>query len=241
MLRPPLSLLLLTFLVVACSPTPEAPTVAAAASLRTVVPALIEAWGGDLRVTYGASGTLRRQVEAGAPIDAVLFASPAPVDSLVAQGLADPTTRAVAATNALALIGPPGSDPRFATLDRLPAAGRLAIGDPRVVPAGTYAEEALRGLGQWDGLRDRLVYGGDVSMVLAYARRGEVDAAIVYATEARGIPDVAVLDRADRPVAEVVTAAAPDADPAARAFLTFVTSPAGAAVFADFGFGPPTS
>lgn len=238
MLRAPL-LVLLSVLAIGCGGTPEIPTIAAAASLREVVPDLIAAWGGDLRVTYGASGTLRRQVEAGAPIDAVLFASPAPVDALIGAGLADPASRGVAATNGLVLIGPPGSPLRLATLDKLPTDARIAIGDPRVVPAGTYARTALTDLGQWDALTERLVYGGDVSMVLAYARRGEVAAAIVYATEADGIPDIDVLDRADRPVAEVVVAAAVEASPSARDFLAFVLSPAGAAVFADHGFGPP--
>jgi molybdate transport system substrate-binding protein len=235
-----LYLLLVVLLGGGCTATSEVPVIAAASSLRAVVPALLEAWGGgELRVTYGASGTLRRQIEAGAPLDAMLFASPEPVDALIAAGLADPTTRRRAATNALVLIGPPGSSLTFETLHTLPHRERLAIGDPRIVPAGAYAQQLLEGLDLWDGLTGRLAYGGDVAMVLAYARRGEVQAAIVYATEARSIPDIAILDRADSPLAEVVVVAATDGGDLAREFLAFVCSPASRPVFERFGFGPP--
>src|SRR5579862_4035394 len=80
----------------------EPATLAAAASLRTVLPAMLKAFGGpEIAVTYGASGDLKRQVEHGAPVDAVLFASSAPVDSLIKAGLADSESRKVLATNQL--------------------------------------------------------------------------------------------------------------------------------------------
>jgi molybdate transport system substrate-binding protein len=86
--------------------------------------------------------------------------------------------------------------------------------------------------------------GGDVAAVLAYARRGEVAAAVVYRTEVRGVPDVVVLDEARGPSApcpEVVGAVVRGARAAgeATAFLAFVRSPEGQKILADFGFGPP--
>lgn len=207
-----------------------------------MAPELVLAWGGDVAVTYGASGTLRRQVEGGAPIDAVMFASAAPVDSLIEQQLVDPTTRRRVATNALVLIGQPSTKVTWATLPELPADQKLAVGDPGAVPAGRYAREALQGLGTWDGLQDRIVYAGDVAMVLAYARRGEVAAAVVYSTDVRGIEDVAILDRASWPGAptpEVLVAATVGSAPSARDFLDFVASPAGQAILQRHGFGPP--
>jgi molybdate transport system substrate-binding protein len=225
-------------------------TVAAAASLRAVLPELARAYqahhpGARVTATYGASGDLKKQVEGGAPVDAVLFAAAQPVDDLVAKGLAEASSRRVVATNALVLVGPRGGKPlTFATLDALPPGEHLAVGDPGAVPAGAYARSFLVALGEWPALQGRLVLGGDVAAVLAYARRGEVAAAVVYRTELRGIDDVVVLDEARGPSAprpEVVGAVVRGARAAgeAGAFLGFVAAPEGQKILGDFGFGPP--
>ncbi|MCO4771503.1 MAG: molybdate ABC transporter substrate-binding protein [Deltaproteobacteria bacterium] len=222
--------------------TPNAPpTVAAAASMRSAMPSLIEAFGQPVTVTYGGSGTLMRQVEGGAPIDVVLFAAASPVDDLVAMGLADGATRCKVASNELVLIGSQDSPAlTWQTLTELPVTERLAIGEPAAVPAGAYAKDALMQLGSWAALQDRVVYAGDVAAVLAYARRGEVAAAAVYSTDLHGVEDVRVLDRArweGAPTPEVVGAAVTPS-PSGRAFLEFVAAPAGASILARYGFGP---
>ena len=234
--------------------TREAPagevTLAAATSLRAVLPELAHAYeaghpGVHLTATFGASGTLKKQVEGGAPVDAVIFAAAAPVDELAASGRVDPASRRVLAGNALVLIGPPGGPAlTFATLASLPPGEHLAIGDPGAVPAGDYARAWLKTLGTWDALQGRLVLGGDVAAVLAYVRRGEVPAAIVYRTEVRGVADVVVLDEARGPTAPrpaVVGAVVTGARGAGEAgsFLAFVGSGEGQRILGELGFGPP--
>lgn len=231
--------------LIACAPRavpqpPDPPTFAAAASLRHVMPDLIAAWGGQATVSYGGSGTLRRQVEAGAPIDAVVFAGGADVDSLISQGLADPATRERIATNRLVLAAPTDGTIRITwqTLAKLPSTEKLAVGEPGGVPAGRYTKSALEDLGSWAELQDRVVFGGDVARVLAYARRGEVAVAAVYATDVRGLKDVIVLDEADwegAPTPEVVSAAITDSE-RGRALLSFLTTSAATAVFQKHGF-----
>lgn len=229
--------------------TPEV-TLAVAASLRGVLPALEQAYTAGRRApklvaTFGGSGDLKKQVEGGAPIDGVIFAAARPVDELAATGRVVPMTRRVLATNRLILIGPKGAAPRtFASLGALPPKEMVAIGDPGAVPAGQYARDYLKKLGVWDSLQGRLVLGGDVSAVLAYARRGEVAAAVVYATEIMNIPDVTLLDEAKGPLApraEVVAAAVSGARGAQEAsdFFAFIASPAGQKILAEYGFGPP--
>ena len=181
----------------------------------------------------------------------MVFAGGKPLDHLVDRGRIEAASRRVVATNRLVLIGPrdePGEarGPKltFQTLVLLPATEKLAIGDPGAVPAGQYAKDALMALGEWDALQSRLVFAGDVSAVLAYARRGEVKAAIVYETELGGIDDVVVLDRAEGawvPRAEVVAGVAVGAKGAARAreLIDFGLSAEGQAILHDFGFGPP--
>jgi molybdate transport system substrate-binding protein len=225
---------------------------ATAASMRVVMPDLIRAFGSKrpgvgVLPTYGSSGELRKQVEGGAPLDGVIFASAKPVDDLIKAGRVDETTRRVIATNQLVLIGPGGKERgslTFATLASLPAGEKLAIGDPGAVPAGQYARDALQKLGVWEGLQGRLVLGSDVGAVLAYARRGEVAAAIVYKTDIQGITDVALFDEAKgdwAPRAEVVVGVVKGArgEGTARSFLEFLASADGRRILADRGFGPP--
>lgn len=221
-------------------------TIAAASSLRTVLPDLIAAapaGGLQVHATYAASGILRQQVAAGAPIDLMIFAADQPIDRLIQTGFADPETRTVVATNQLVLISPRNAPPMtFDGLPNLPPASRLAIGDPRTVPVGQYARQALVRLHLWDRLRPQLVYGANVAAVLAYARRGEVEGAFVYATDARAAPDVLVTDRAHgdwAPSPLVVAALRPRAPEAAHRFLGFLLAERGQAILRSKGFGPP--
>lgn len=230
----------------AAPPAPPEATVAAATSLRNVLPALIARYGtaGKVSATYGASGDLRKQVEGGAPVDLVLFASRRPVEQLAEKGLVDGEPVRLA-TNRLVLIGPASAKAlTFATLATIPAGDHLAIGDPGAVPAGDYAKQALQKLGSWDALQDRIVLGGDVAGVLAYARRGEVAAAIVYKTETAGIADVRILDEATgewAPTAEVLGAVTRAGTNAAggRSFLEWLRTADAQKILVDAGFGPP--
>lgn len=222
-------------------------TIAAAISLRDAMPKLVRHFsskGYSVTVTYGASGKLRRQVEGGAPIDVVVFASAQHVDLLAQRGLLVDGSRRVIATNSLVLIGPKGSPPlTFETIERVPKGEMIAIGEPDSVPAGRYARDALIALGKWQDLQGRVVFGGHVAAVLQYARRGEVAAAVVYATDVAGVADVVVLDRAKgswSPRVETVAAAVKGGNTrGAQAFLELVASDQGRAVLAAHGFGPP--
>ncbi|MSP25813.1 MAG: molybdate ABC transporter substrate-binding protein [Myxococcales bacterium] len=223
--------------------------IAAAQSLHAVLPELAREFiGGDAQLkidfVYGGSGDLAKRALDGAPFDGVAFASREPIERLERAGhLAASTIRCIA-HNRIVLIGKPGWPPlTFSTIDALPEGGRLAIGDPGAVPAGTYAKKALEALGKWNALEGRLVLGADVGAVLAYARRGEVTAAIVYATELRGVTDVVVLDEASGPWAptpEIVVAAVTNAAHAdvAERFLSFSAGPRGQAILAQHGFLP---
>lgn len=223
-------------------------TLAAAASLREVIPAVIESFSSasgepSVDVTFGASGDLKRQVEGGAPIDVVVLASTETVDALIDSGFADPASRRIVASNRLALVGPTsGPTLTFDTLNRLPRDARLAVGDPRTVPAGQYARQALENLGSWTALEDRLVFGGHVASVVAYVRRGEVDAAIVYETDVEGLVDVAVWEIAKgdwAPDPQIVAAVTNSDNRDAHRLLDHLTSATGQEIFLSFGFDPP--
>jgi molybdate transport system substrate-binding protein len=225
-------------------------TAAAATSLRKVFPVLAEAFrkkdgGADIQASYGASGDLRKQIERGAPADLVLFASADPVDALKKSGHVLSDTSRVVARNRLVLIGPKGSPKlTFQTLPKLPKGERFAMGEPGAVPAGAYASKALVTLGIWDALKDRVVYGADVGQVLAYVKRGEVGAGIVYQTELHGVEGVELWDVASgtwAPQPVVVGAIVKHATESTRAlaFLEFITSQDAAILWTTYGFGLP--
>lgn len=233
-----------------CGQRPEAEppaTVAAAVSLRIVMPALVEAFaergGGEVAVTFGASGDIRRQVEGGAPLDMIILAAAAPVEALVARGLAHGP--ATIATNQIVLVGPRGGPPlTFATIDRLPAGEVLAVGEPSSVPVGEHARAYLERLGKWRAVSGRVVFGGNVGAVLSYARRGEAAAAIVYRTDAASGAEVELLDvaageAAPRPQVVAALTRAGSGSARALAFLEFLRAREGQEILRAHGFGPP--
>lgn len=169
-------------------------TLFAASSLTDVLSDLLAKEVMAARVSFAASSTLARQIEAGAPADLVMLASPLWMDWLEDAGLLAHGTRRPAASNRLVIVGPvpatAGADP--ATLIRQ-TAGRIAVGDPAHVPAGLYAKAALETLGLWSETASRLARTDNTRGTLALVARGEAPLGIVYATDARIEPRVSVL------------------------------------------------
>jgi molybdate transport system substrate-binding protein len=190
-------------LLVPISARAETVRVACAISLKeamTEVAAAYKADGrGDVQFTFGSSGQLQAQIEYGAPLDAFVSASHEQVDQLVQAKRADGTTKRVVAGNALVVIVPAAAKAAPGSVKDLADARyrRVAVGEPKTVPAGKYATQALHAAGLDEALKG-LVYGANVRQVLDYVERGEVDAGIVYATDAQESRDrVRVAARVD--------------------------------------------
>lgn len=166
----------------------------AAASLTDVAEAFAEAYEADhpgtvVTVSPGASSTLARQIEAGAPADVFLSADPVWANSLTTPDGAS-SSPVVLARNRLVVVGPPGAHP-WASMDDVRTVTRLGVGDPQYVPVGRYAQEAFAR--HWDALSDTLIPLMDARAVLAAAESGAVDAAVVYASDTLVAPDLTVL------------------------------------------------
>jgi molybdate transport system substrate-binding protein len=160
----------------------------AAASTTNAVEAALEDFerttGIATQVSFAASSALARQVLAGAGADLYLSANEEWADAVEEAGLA--RKRRILATNVLVCVTPDGAEavPRAPQGLRAPAIERIAVGDPEGVPAGIYARRALEAAGLWQALEPRAIPCGDVRQALVLAERGEVDAALVYATDA---------------------------------------------------------
>src|SRR5262250_2554507 len=203
--------------------------------------------GVTLRYNFGASGDLQKQIEAGAPVDVFLSAAQRQMDELEKQKLIIASTRRAIARNALVAVKPADS-----TLDISKASDLLearvthiAIGNPKTVPAGQYAEESLRALGLWDRIQPKLVFAENVRQVLDYVARGEVEAGFVYttdaATRAQGVKEAfrAPGDSYRPVVYPGAVVAASKQRALGQAFLDLLASPQGRAVLSRFGFQPP--
>jgi molybdate transport system substrate-binding protein len=202
--------------------------------------------GTEVRIDAGASSKLATQITQGAPADVFLSASEEWGSFVRDQGLAQESRPLV--SNQLVLIVPKGNPagvngPKELTTARLK---RLALAGPRV-PAGEYARQALRKLGLWDELnqQQKVVSGDDVRVALAYVERGEVEAGIVYATDARASDQVEVVYTFDAamhdPVRYPLLLLKSAADhQAVHQFYEFLRSREAAAVFQKYGFTVPT-
>jgi molybdate transport system substrate-binding protein len=199
-----------------------------------------------LRYNLGASGELQKQIEAGAPVDVFISAAQRQMDDLERRGLIVAGSRRVFARNVLVAVVPAGSRDDLARPAVLadPKVTRIAVGNPKTVPAGQYTKESLRALGLWDRLQSKLVLAENVRQVLDYVSRGEVDVGFVYAT------DVATragrVKEAFRPAEEtyppIVYPAAVTTDSrspiVARAFVDLLVSAEGQAILRRLGFQP---
>jgi molybdate transport system substrate-binding protein len=172
----------------------------AAASLTGVMERLglyfAETEGIKVRFNHGGSTALAQQIIRGAPADAFVFAGPQPMVMLDERGLIVPDSTVEILENELVLIAksPTVDKTEISSIEELADADfRVAIADPDLAPAGRYAREALQNLGLWRRLEDRLVFGFDVRVTLGYVETGNVDAAIVYRTDAQIVEGLEVL------------------------------------------------
>jgi molybdate transport system substrate-binding protein len=239
-------------LVRRASAAPTEMIVSAAISMKDVLEAIGERFaareaGARVRFNLGASGTLARQIEAGAPADVFVSAALGPMDDLERAGLLERGSRRTFARNLLAVVVPADSAIRLERAEDLLDARvrRIAIGNPRTVPAGQYAEASLRAAGLLDRVRAKLVLGENVRQVLEYVARGEVDAAWVYTTDAAMErhrvreafrPPESTYPPVLSPVAVLRDARAPRL---ARAFVDLLAGPDGRSIVARFGFLAP--
>lgn len=210
----------------------------AAASLKPALDEIAAGREGGAALSYASSGTLARQVAAGAPADVVILAAADWMDWLDGQGLLEGEAVSVA-SNRLVLAGPPDAAPvaleTGAILARL-GEGRLAIGDPMSVPAGRYAQQALEALGLWPALAPRLLAAQDARAALAYVESGDAPLGIVYGSDTAGtaVSMVAEIPPQSHVAITYPAAVTRGAAPGARAFLERVA--ASGEVFAAHGF-----
>lgn len=227
----------------------ETPTlrVSAAASLADVLKEINagfeKATGSSVELNLGASSTLVRQIEAGAPADVFLSADVPKMDHLEKAGLIDRTTREDQLSNSLVVVVPSDSslsvrDARDLLKDSV---RRLALADPKAVPAGVYTQEWLTKLGIWAEVEAKVLATDNVRAALAAVESGNIEAGVVYKTDAAVSSRVKVayeVPASEGPGITYPMAALKDSkSPAlARQYLEHLDTPQAHALFKKHGF-----
>jgi molybdate transport system substrate-binding protein len=224
-------------------------TVSAAISLKDVLNEAAQLYRAErpdteIHFNLGASGTLQRQIEQGAPVDVFISASEDQMNSLESQGFLLSGTRRDLLKNTIVLIVPNGKTGITNFQDLAGAQVKvIAIGEPQTVPAGKYAQEVLTHFHLYEQLKPKYVLGKDVRQVLTYVITGNADAGIVYATDAKTSDAVSVVATAPEeshspviyPVAILKGSKEPDE---AKHFLEFLAGTKAQAIFEKYGFQP---
>ncbi|MEI2358540.1 molybdate ABC transporter substrate-binding protein [Mesobacillus zeae] len=194
--------MLLVFLVAGCSDNENTDkskkqdkekvelTVSAAASLQDALNEINSNFETDnpnikVNFNYGGSGGLQQQISQGAPVDLFFSAAEDKFEVLKKEGRIEKDKAVNLVENELVLVVPKKSNSGIKTFDDLVKAKRIAIGTPESVPAGQYAKETLEYLNIWGKLEEKVIPAKDVRQVLTYVETNNVDAGIVYKTDAQ--------------------------------------------------------
>ena len=227
-----------TFIVCATSPLYAGTvTVFAAASLKESIDDLAKTFeqstGHQVVVAYAASSALARQIERGAPADVFFSADTDWMDYLADKKMIRSDSRVDLLGNSIVLVAPSATQmvltiqPNF-PLSQALGHGRLAIADPKSVPAGKYAKSALEVLGVWGSIEAKLAPAENVRAALSFVARGEAPLGVVYKTDALAEKRVRIVDTfapaTHPPIVYPVALTANTKSEYAAAFLHFLTS-----------------
>lgn len=197
----------------------------------------------NIQPNFSSSGNLQAQIEQGAPADVFISAASKQMNTLESKGLILESTRQELLNNRVVLIVSSDSPLQLDDFSDLTGEGinKIAMGDPEFVPAGTYGKNALELLGIYEQIQPKLILGSDVRQVLSYVENGNVDAGIVYSTDA-AISDLVKIaadgpdeinDKIVYPLAIVKTSKHVEA---AQAYIDFLFGSEAKTVFEKYGF-----
>jgi molybdate transport system substrate-binding protein len=184
---------------------------------------------------FGASGVLQKQIEQGASVDIFASASQVEMDSLDGKGLIIKDTRTNFTRNKLVIIAP-----SRLTAEKLKNLDKIAICNPKVAPAGRYAQAFLENAGLYETLKPKLIFAENVRQALDYVERGEVDAGFVYFSDTlKSNMSVSSVDDSLYPpiVYPVAVVQGSQQSAISRQFIEYIQSNEGQTILRRYGFG----
>jgi molybdate transport system substrate-binding protein len=223
-------------------------TVSAAASLKDAMGEIKKVYeeeykGGKVILNFGGSGALQQQIENGAPVDIFISAAPKQMNELNKKGLIIKETEYDLLKNDVVLIVSKSSKVQANNFNDLTKEQikTIGIGEPKSVPVGQYSIEIFNKLNIMKTIENKLIYGKDVKAVLAWVETGNVDAGIVYKTDAIISSKVKVAETAPKGShSEVIYPVAIIKDTKdiqeAKRFLSYLKGKKSKEIFTKYGF-----
>lgn len=223
-------------------------TISVAASLKESMEELkniYEKEKDEVTITYNfaSSGSLQKQIEQGAAVDLFISAAPKQMNALKDKGLILEETAINLLGNNMVLVIPTDSKLDISDFKDLTKASikKVAVGEPSSVPVGQYAQEAFKSLGILEEVTSKAVYAKDVKEVLTWTESSNVDAGIVYETDAKNSDKVKIVTTAPKDAyTKIIYPAAVIKDSKnfheAEEFLNFLRGDKAKVVFEKYGF-----
>jgi molybdate transport system substrate-binding protein len=192
---------------------------------------------------FGASSLLARQIEEGAPADVFFSADEAKMDALAAKGLVIAATRKSRLSNTLVIVVPDDSALKITSPADLTdkKIRRIALADPKAVPAGVYSKAFLEKEKLWLEVEPKVVPVDNVRAALAAVESGNIEVGMVFKTDAAISKKVKVAyeipaDRGPKisyPIAVMKNAKQVES---AKKFADYLNSDVATNVFEKYGF-----
>ncbi len=220
-------------------------TVSAAASLTDALEETADVFHDthpEIKVdfNFGGSGALQQQISQGAPADIFFSASESDFDALIDNGSISEGNSVNLLQNELVLVTPTDNQ-TVTSFNNITDASQVAVGTPQSVPAGKYAVETFEAMDITEEIDPLLVYAEDVRAVLTYVERGEVDAGLVYRTDALTSNSAEIAEAAPEGTHEAIVYPVglindSKNTEAAEIFYEFLQTEAALKIFEDYGF-----
>lgn len=188
-------ILIFSFVIFSISFSEEI-TVSAAASLKNSLEEIILNYDGKVNLNLAGSGTLRAQIEKGAPVDIFISANEENVLMLIDKNIIKEKNAYKFLSNTLILVKSPYSKSKINSIDELKKSDvYIAIGNPETAPVGVYTLSALKNLDILNNLnQDKIIYAKDVTAVAQYVDIGEADFGIIYDSDKNRMKNPIVVD-----------------------------------------------
>ncbi|HWC60031.1 MAG TPA: molybdate ABC transporter substrate-binding protein [Verrucomicrobiae bacterium] len=212
-------------------------------SLKEIASGYEKQSGDKIAFNFGASSLLERQIEEGAPADIFFSADEAKMDRLAAKDLIDKETRKSRLSNTLVIVTSADSNLKITSPADLAGKDvrRIALADPKAVPAGVYSREFLEQQNLWPQIESKVVPVDNVRAALAAVESGNIEVGMVFKTDA-------AISKRVKVAYEVPTAIGPKISyplaltknakqiESTKKFMEYLASDDAAKIFTKYGF-----
>jgi molybdate transport system substrate-binding protein len=207
-------------------------------TLTKIATAFSAKTGDQITIIRGSTGKLYAQIVRGAPYDLFFSADSARADKLVQQGHSFNSSSRIYAIGQLALWSPQAQSSQ--QLEKLLHRGdfnKLSIANPKTAPYGQAAKQALQSMGLYEKVKNKLVYGENISQTLQFVGSGAAELGFVARSHVNEQVFFAIDTQLHQPVTQKMLILKQTTQPAlAQRFVEFIQTPAIAEMIKQDGY-----